>query len=105
MKSDPRAVDLKFDKVEVDPGTGLTHPYFVIVDKCPILKEEGAVCRLYPDWLYTCATYPFLLLQDGSIVTHTQCPGFDHGEIVDIEQMRIKIISERKRAGMIVDEQ
>jgi Fe-S-cluster containining protein len=105
LKNDPRAAELKIDKVEVDPVTEQTHPYFVISKKCPILKDEGAVCRLYPDWLYTCATYPFLLLRDGSIFTHKICPGFGHGKIIDPEEMRNKIIAQRKRAGMIVDEQ
>lgn len=103
LKNDPRSGGLNIDKVEVDPDSGLTHPYFVIDGKCPALKEEGSVCRLYPDWPYTCATYPFLLLQDGSIRTHFKCPGFGHGDVIIIDEMRAKIMRERNKAGMIVE--
>jgi Fe-S-cluster containining protein len=88
----------------VDPQTGATHPYFVIENICPALIEEGAVCSLYPDWPYTCATYPFLLSPDNNILVHDGCPGFGKGDVVDHDEMRKKIIRERIRAGMIVEE-
>ena len=103
LNSDPRASGLKIDKVEVDPESGLTHPYFVISQKCPMLKEKGAVCTLYPDWPYTCATYPFLLMPDGNIRCHTKCAGFGHGDIIDGDEIRSKIIRERNKAGIIVE--
>lgn len=103
LSNDPRAAILNIDKVEVDQGTGLTHPYFVIKDKCPMLKEDGAVCTLYPDWPYTCATYPFLLMPDGTIQCHSKCAGFGHGDIVNAAEMRAKILRERKKAGIIVE--
>ena len=91
------------DKIEIDPETGLTHPYFVISGKCQMLKEEGAVCTLYPDWPYTCATYPFLLMPDGTIKCHSKCAGFGHGGIVNEDEMRSRIMRERNKAGMIVE--
>ncbi|MEJ2068270.1 MAG: hypothetical protein P8Y09_10075, partial [Deltaproteobacteria bacterium] len=59
---------------------------------------------VYPEWPYTCATYPFLLMPDGELMIHPYCEGFGHGPVVDPDRMRRKIIEERKRAGMIVDE-
>lgn len=103
LRNDPRASGLVVDRVEVDQETGMTHPYFVINEKCPMLKEEGAVCTLYPDWPYTCATYPFLLMPDGTIRCHSKCAGFGHGDVVDAAEMRSKIIRERNRAGIIVE--
>ncbi|MEA3560044.1 MAG: YkgJ family cysteine cluster protein [Candidatus Thermoplasmatota archaeon] len=102
MVRDPRARDLEIDRVEVDPETGLSHPYFVIHGQCKLLDERSHSCTIYPDWLYTCATYPFLLMPDGSLLAHLECPGFGHGEIIDHDQMKEKIMKERVRAGMVV---
>ncbi len=88
-------------KKEVDPESGMDHPYFLIDGACPMLKREGMTCTIYPDWLYTCATYPFLLMPDGRLLFHTGCNGIGHGEVVNIKSMMTKIIMERKRAGMI----
>jgi hypothetical protein len=89
-----------FEK-EVHPETGMDHPYFMIVDRCPYL-EGSATCGLYPDWFYTCATYPFLLTPDGILLYHTECKGIGYGDPVDPCKIKKKIIKERKRAGMIV---
>lgn len=85
---------------EVDPETGLDHPFFVIEGKCPMLEEEGAVCTIYPDWPYTCATYPFLLMPDGRLMYHTGCAGIGKGDVIDIDSMKENIMRERKKAGM-----
>ncbi|MGA1794206.1 MAG: YkgJ family cysteine cluster protein, partial [Thermoplasmatota archaeon] len=92
------------NRVEVDPGTGATHPYFVIEGKCPMLDDFTSLCTMYPDWPYTCATYPFLLLPDGTLMVHRECDGFGHGEVVDEKLMKRKILHERKRAGMVVQD-
>ncbi|MFW3147325.1 MAG: YkgJ family cysteine cluster protein [Thermoplasmatota archaeon] len=102
LSSDPRAKDIRMDRIELDRRTGATHPYFVIEGKCGALREEGSVCEMYPDWPYTCATYPFLLLPSGEIMVHRECAGFGHGDVVDGERIRKMIIRERKRAGMLV---
>ena len=100
LENDDRASDLRVDRVEVDQGTGLTHPYFVIDGKCPALDDGTSLCTLYPDWPYTCATYPFLLMPDGRLLVHMECEGFGHGEVIDRNRMRERILRERRRAGM-----
>jgi len=92
---------MNIDHIEVDPATGATHPYFVIKGKCGALRGEDSVCELYPDWPYTCATYPFLLLPSNEIMVHIECAGFGHGEVVDRDRIRGMIIRERERAGML----
>ena len=87
---------------EVDPITGLDHPFFFIKDKCPYLEEKDMTCTRYPEWFYTCATYPFLLDPSGSLFYHKECRGIGQGEEVDIEVMIRKILKERERAGMMV---
>lgn len=101
MARDPRAKDLEINKLEVDHETGLSHPYFVIQGKCKLLDERSHSCTIYPDWLYACATYPFLLMPDGSLLVNSRCPGLGHGEIVDHYKMKEKILKEREKAGMI----
>ena len=91
------------NRIEVDRETGRTHPYFVINGKCPMLKEKGSICTLYPDWPYTCATYPFLLMPDGTILCHSNCAGFGHGSVVHAEDIKSKILREREKAGIPVD--
>lgn len=86
---------------EVDPGSGLDHPYIVIDGECPLLVD-GNICSIYPDWPFTCATYPFLLMPDGAIMLHSDCPGIGSGDIIDMDEMRGKIMVERKKAGMKV---
>lgn len=101
VKVDARFSDLVIDRIEVDEETGLTHPFFRIDGKCPLLDEETLLCRVYPDWFYTCATYPFLLMPDGEIMVHGGCRGFGQGPVIDKTEMRKKILRERIRAGMI----
>ncbi|MBN1538634.1 MAG: YkgJ family cysteine cluster protein [Candidatus Thermoplasmatota archaeon] len=101
LRDDERAADLDIDRLEVDPTTGRTHPYFVIKGKCPLLEDRTNLCTLYPDWPYTCATYPFLLTPAGKLLVHTDCEGFGHGPIVDPGKMAEKIMRERERAGMV----
>jgi Fe-S-cluster containining protein len=86
---------------ELDTETGLDHPYFLIKDICPYLDVDGTACSLHPDWFYTCATYPFLLSPEGGIMYHTECKGLGHGNVVMMEDMKRKILEERKKAGMI----
>ena len=100
MMDDPRFDSFRTDRLEEDPATGRTHPFYKIEGRCPLLKGDN-ICSVYPDWPYTCATYPFLLMPDGSMMVHNKCAGFGHGDLVDEEEMRGKIIRERKRAGMI----
>ncbi|MGA1822138.1 MAG: YkgJ family cysteine cluster protein [Thermoplasmatota archaeon] len=100
MRDDDRFSDLLVDRIEVDEQTGLTHPFFRIDGRCALLDEETSLCRVYPDWFYTCATYPFLLLPDGRIMVHRQCRGFGHGPVVKRSEIEGKIIRERARAGM-----
>jgi len=104
MREDDRFSDLDIDRIEVDPKSGLTHPLFQIDGKCPLLNERTSLCRVYPDWPYTCATYPFLLMPDGELMVHPECAGFGHGPVVDKTDIVMKIIRERIRAGMIVEE-
>ncbi|MFO8051144.1 MAG: YkgJ family cysteine cluster protein [Thermoplasmatota archaeon] len=99
---DPRASDLDIHKVEVDPDTGLSHPYFVIGNKCRLLDESTRSCRLYPDWFYTCATYPFLLMPDGTLRVHEKCSGIGHGDLMTLHDIREMILKERQRAKMVL---
>jgi len=92
--------DLPEFKLMEDPGTGLDHPYFVIDEGCPLLREEGMICTIHPDWFYSCATYPFLMMPDGKLMYHTGCNGIGKGEPVDMNGMKKKILDERKKAGM-----
>ncbi len=99
--------DIKFYpdfKKEVHPETGMDHPYFMIVDRCPYLKGS-ATCSLHPGWFYTCATYPFLLTPEGKLLYHSQCRGIGYGDIVDPEKMKRRIMKERKKAGMIIPDE
>jgi Fe-S-cluster containining protein len=88
-------------KLMEDPGTGLNHPYFVIENKCPLLQEEGMTCTIHPDWFYTCATYPFLLMPDGTLMYHKGCNGIGKGKPVNMKEMKDKVLEERRKAGMI----
>ncbi len=103
LRADPRVGDLPGLGLEVDPQTGLDHPYFRLNGACPMLRAEGAVCTLYPDWPYTCAVYPFLLLPDGRLMAHKGCIGFGHGGPVDIERWKGRVLDERAKAGMVRD--
>jgi len=102
LQKDERAEDLEMDRVEVDPGTGLTHPYFVIDGMCPMLNDRTSLCTIHPDWPYTCATYPFLLMPDGTLLVHSECAGLGNGDVIDEKLMIGKILKERERAGMMV---
>jgi Fe-S-cluster containining protein len=90
-----------FDR-EVDPSTGLDHPFFLIEGKCPYLIDKEMVCSLYPEWFYTCATYPFLLTPEKVLLYHRECSGLGHGPEIDMDSIKEKIIAERKRAGMAI---
>ena len=103
LEADRRAKGLKGVGRMVDPGTGLDHPYFRIKGACPMFREKGSICTLYPDWPYTCATYPFLLMPDGRLLYHRECPGIGRGPAIDEGEMRERILSEREKAGMIVE--
>ena len=87
---------------EIDTRNGMDHPFYVIRDRCTYLIEEGMICGLHPDWFYTCATYPFLLMPNGELLYHEGCKGIGHGKVVDRKKMIGKIISERRKAGMRV---
>ncbi len=89
-------------QVEVDHDTGLDHPYFFIKDKCPYLEEKGMICTRFPEWFYTCATYPFLLYPNGELFYHRECRGIGKGKKVELDVMTRKILKERERAGMLV---
>jgi len=99
--SDPRFRALSIARVEVDEGTGMTHPYFVIEGACPLLDADRNRCTVHPDWFYTCATWPFLLMPDGTLMVNMSCSGFGEGPKVDPEDMRRRILRERARAGMV----
>jgi Fe-S-cluster containining protein len=99
-RSDRRFAALRIDRLEVEEGTGRTHPYFVIDGCCPLLEEKRSLCSVHPDWFYTCATWPFLLMPDGTLMVNESCKGFGSGDPVDRERMTRRILSERTRAGM-----
>jgi len=103
LREDPGVGELEGLGLEVDPETGLDHPFFRLNGACPMLREEGAVCTLYPDWPYTCAVYPFLLLPDGRLLAHSECLGLGHGNPIDIGLWKRRIALERKKAGMVND--
>ncbi|MBN1390819.1 MAG: YkgJ family cysteine cluster protein [Candidatus Thermoplasmatota archaeon] len=103
LTNDDRASGIDIDRIELDTRTGLTHPYFLIKEKCPALDAGTFLCTLFPDWPYTCATYPFLLAPGGELMVHTECQGIGQGPVLDIDEMKRKIISEREKAGMIVN--
>jgi Fe-S-cluster containining protein len=103
LRSDPRVGELPGLGLESDPVSGLDHPFFRTGGRCPMFKEEGAVCTIHPDWPYTCAVYPFLLLPDGRLMAHEDCRGFGHGEKVDPAVWVARIKRERARAGMASD--
>jgi Fe-S-cluster containining protein len=98
--TDRRFDRLGIDRLEIEEGTGRTHPYFVIDGACPLLDKERSLCSVHSDWFYTCATWPFLLLPDGSIMVNLHCRGFGSGPLVDARMMAQRIIAERGRAGM-----
>jgi Fe-S-cluster containining protein len=87
-------------KLETDDTGTMSHPYFLIEKICPFLSVKGMTCTLFPDWFYTCATYPFLLMPDGTLLHHRGCKGIGKGDIVNIQEMKKKITKERKKAGM-----
>lgn len=99
---DSRTKNLDIDRLEVDPESGASHPYFLIEDQCPMLEEDTRSCSLHPDWPYTCATYPFLLMPDGRLLYHEGCRGFGNGARIDPENIREKILRQRRKAGMII---
>lgn len=103
LRADRRVRDLPGLGLEVDPETGLDHPFFRLDGACPMLRPEGAVCTLYPDWPYTCAVYPFLLLPDGRLMVHRGCRGLGHGRPLDIKEWKDKVLRERAKAGMSTD--
>jgi Fe-S-cluster containining protein len=100
--TDTRFKDHPVFQREVDPDSGLDHPFFFIKDKCPYLEVNGMICTRYPEWFYTCATYPFLLDPEGQIFYHTECRGIGQGIKVERDELVRKILKERERAGMMV---
>lgn len=99
-KRDPRFSNLVIDRVEEEEGTGRTHPYFVIDEACPLLDPVTNLCRVHDARFYTCAAYPFLLIDDGTIKYHPDCSGFGRGPVIDIPALRKELIGQRIRAGM-----
>ena len=100
IRSDPRFGEMVIDTVKVDEGTGMSHPVYRIPGKCPLLDDKRSLCKVHPDRPYTCVAYPFLLMPDGKLMGHSECPGFGHGDPLDIEEISRMLIEERKKAGM-----
>jgi Fe-S-cluster containining protein len=100
---DRRFNRLRIDRLEVEEGTGRTHPYFVIEGACPLLDRDRSLCSVHPDWFYTCATWPFLLLPDGKLMVNRNCKGFGSGPCIDVGRMVDRVLRERSRAGMTGD--
>ncbi|MDG6225536.1 MAG: YkgJ family cysteine cluster protein [Candidatus Thermoplasmatota archaeon] len=100
-RDDPRFSKLIVDRIEVDQRTGATHPYFVISGACPLFEAGEGLCSVHPDWFYTCATWPFLLMPDGTLMINVRCKGIGTGEVIRADAMRKRILRERERAGMV----
>ncbi len=94
--------DLNIEQVVQDPKTGMSHPLFEIKDACVCLNTKKNKCRIHSKCPYSCATFPFGIDPKGHLIYHRSCSGIGKGPLVDEEKMKKKIISERKKAGMLV---
>lgn len=88
--------------VVVDPETGMSHPFYMIKDKCIQYDTKTHKCKIYKVRAYSCATYPFSLTPKGNLVRSKFCKGFGSGGPVDRKKMVGYIKKRRKRAGMSV---
>ncbi len=93
---------LPITDVVVEPNTGMSHPFYMIKDKCVQYDPKTHKCKIYKERAYSCATYPFSLTPEGKLVRSKFCKGFGKGSIIDRRKMKRYIMKWRKRAGMIV---
>jgi len=91
---------LPISDVVVDPETGMSHPFYMIKDKCVQYDPKSHKCKIYKIRAYSCATYPFSLTPEGKLVRSKFCKGFGSGDVVDKKKMVGYIKKWRKRAGM-----
>jgi Fe-S-cluster containining protein len=104
IRADGRFDRMVIDTFKVNREEGTSHPVYVVSGGCPLLDRETSLCTVYEERPYTCAVYPFLMMPDGTILGHEECPGFGHGEKIDLRDLKRVILKERKRAGIIVSE-
>ena len=91
---------LNITEMVEDEGTGMSHPIYTIAEKCERYDPDTRLCTIYSDRLYTCAAFPFLLVDKKTLLRSKYCKGFGHGEVVDKKKMKKHITKWRKRAGM-----
>jgi len=93
---------LPISEVVVDPKTGMSHPFYMIKNKCVQYDPKTRKCKIYKERTYSCATYPFAISPEGKLIRSKFCKGFDKGETVNVKKMIENIKKWRKRAGMRV---
>jgi Fe-S-cluster containining protein len=86
----------------VDDKSGMSHPFYMIKDRCIQYDTKSHKCKIYKDRAYSCATYPFSITLDKKLVRSKFCNGFGKGNRVDRKKMINYIYRWRKRAGMQV---
>ena len=93
---------LPISEVVMDKKTGMSHPFYMIKDKCAQYDTKTHKCKIYKMRAYSCATYPFSITPEGKLVRSKFCKGFGKGDIIDRRKMKRYIMKWRKRAGMTV---
>jgi Fe-S-cluster containining protein len=93
---------LSIEDFVVDDQSGMSHPFYMIKDKCVQYDTKKHKCKIYKIRAYSCATYPFSITPDGKLVRSKFCKGFGKGEKVNKKKMVDYIYKWRKRAGMQV---
>ena len=91
---------LPIDKVVLDEVSGMSHPFYMIKDKCAQYDPKKHKCKIYKERAYSCATYPFSITPDGKLVRSKFCKGFGNGNLIDKKKMVRYIYKWRKQAGM-----
>lgn len=93
---------LPISKIVADPESGMSHPFYMIKDKCKQYDTKKHNCHIYKIRAYTCATYPFALTPEGKLVRSKFCKGFGKGENISPKKMKEYILKRRRKAGMKV---
>lgn len=93
---------LPIDEMILDEKTGMSHPFYMIKNRCVQYNPKKHGCKIYKKRAYSCATYPFALTPEGKLVRSKFCKGFGKGAKIDQRKMKRYIYKWRKRAGMMV---